>query len=272
MLPREAAAAALGIPEAYIDEVTLLKGGLTNHSWLVKVAAGTVVVRINNPHARALHVDREMEAEVLRVVSSAAIGPDVLLCDPHRHVLVTRYLGPACTPEDLRQPERIERIAKVLRRLHSILPPRRVAHVGWQASIGDYAATLTALNRETELLDRDVRTRMQALAAQLEQGATLRLCHNDVHSLNLVDNGEMRLLDWEYAGLGEPYFDLASLAFYNEFDLAQRALLLRAYEGTADARVMERLAMACVVFEYVHDLWHEVRRALESGDEVRRSS
>jgi thiamine kinase len=266
MSPREAAAEALRIDERNIAEVSLLKDGLTNDSWLVRSAAGDVVVRINNPHGRALHVDRDAEAKVLRLVSQAEIGPEVLLCDPRRHVLVTRYLGPTCSPEDMHDPARIARIAEVLRRLHSLTPPEHVASVCWQEAIDDYAATLTTLNRQTELLDRDVRIRMQTLAGELESDAVRVLCHNDVHPLNLVDLGEIRLLDWEYAGLGAPYFDLASLAFYNELDLHERAILLRSYEGAAHPHAMERLAKACIVFEYVHDLWHEVRQALERAD------
>lgn len=263
MSPSEVGAGVLGVNERDIISVTLLKDGLTNDSWLVRAANAAVVVRINNPNARVLQVDREAEAEILRVVADAGIGAEVLVCDPSRHLLVTRYLGPTCTAADMHVPERIERVAALLRKLHALAPPA-VPNVPWHDVMNEYIATLTTMNLPSPLLDHELRGRVRDVAVELESSSGPRcLCHNDVHELNLVDMGSLRLLDWEYAGIGEPYFDLASVAFYNDFDMDERAMLVRAYAGEVDARSMQRLAKACFVFEYVHDLWHEVRAAVE---------
>ena len=267
MSPSEIAVAALGAHESDIVSVTLLKDGLTNDSWLVRTTRDAAVVRINNPNARALHVDRDVEACILRVVTAAGIGPEVLRCDPSHHVLVTRYLGPTCTPSDMRVPARIERIAHLLRRLHDVSPPA-VPALRWQDVMNDYVATLTTMNRRSHLLDTDLHARAHAIALELEGAGAACLCHNDVHFLNLIDARELRLLDWEYAGVGDPYFDLASVAFYNDYDMDERALLLRSYAGDVDAASIQRLAKACFVFEYVHDLWHEVRSEVDGLVEV----
>ena len=55
-------------------------------------------------------------------------------------------------------------------------------------------------------------------AMQLRKGSTPSLCHNDVHHLNIVDGASLRLIDWEYAGVGEPLFDLASLCVYHRYE------------------------------------------------------
>jgi thiamine kinase-like enzyme len=244
----------------------LLRDGLTNDSWLVRTAHGDVVVRINNPHAQALQIDRRIEAQILTTVGAAGIGPEVLLCDPNRHVLVTRYLGPACSAADLHAPSRLMRVGALLKRLHSVPASDQFGRVLWQDVIGDYTATLTTLNRDTPLLRDDLSARAHAVAVEIENSAGLVcVCHNDVHYLNIVDNGGLRLLDWEYAGIGDPYFDLASVAFYHDLRLDERALLLRAYEGEVNPASLQRLAKACFVFEYVHELWHEVRTAITTG-------
>jgi thiamine kinase len=260
MSPAELGAEALGVTEDHVVSVTLLRDGVTNDSWLVRTASAAIVVRINNPHAQTLHVDRSVEGEVLRIVAAAGIGPEVLLCDPKRHVLVTRYLGPTCTADDMHAPERIERLARLLRKLHALPASPSVSPLRWGDVVADYAATLTTLNPDAALLDPDRKSRVLALAAQIESAPRSHaLCHNDIHHLNLIDAGELRLLDWEYAAVGDPYFDLASAAFYAEFNMEERALLLRAYEGRVDATMLQHLSKACAVFEYVHDLWHEVR-------------
>jgi len=261
--PAEFACEALGIGATDVLSVALLKDGLTNDSWLVRTTHGDVVVRINNPHAQALQIDRHIEAEILTTVAAAGIGAEVVLCDAGRHVLVTRYLGPTCLPQDLTEPARLSRIGALLKRLHTLPVSAGMGQVLWQNVISDYTATLTTMDRDTPLLRNELGPRAQAIAAEIE-GSTNRhcLCHNDVHYLNVVDSGELRLLDWEYAGIGEPYFDLASVAVYQDLSLEEREVLLRAYAGEVNSAMLQRLAKACFVFEYVHDLWHEVRTAI----------
>jgi thiamine kinase-like enzyme len=163
----------------------------------------------------------------------------------------------------MHSPARIERVAQLLRKLHALPPSPSLNRLQWGDVVADYAATLATLNRDAALLDADRKSRALALASEIESTSqSRRLCHNDVHHLNLIDTGELKLLDWEYAGVGHPYFDLASVAFYAEFNMEERALLLRAYEGHVEPTMLQRLAKACAVFEYVHDLWHEVRRLL----------
>jgi thiamine kinase-like enzyme len=80
-----------------------------------------------------------------------------------------------------------------------------------------------------------------------------------VHHLNIVDAGELRLIDWEYAGIGEPMFDLASVCVYQRYDERRRHQLLSAYPGGSEAAAYQRLEMACWLFEYVRELWLAVR-------------
>lgn len=268
MSPSEIGAQALAADEREITSVTLLRDGLTNDSWLVRTASDAVVVRINNPNAQVLQVDRHLEAEILSIVGRAGIGPEVLLCDPSRHVLVTRYLGATCKPADMHQPARIEAVARLLRRLHDLPPPSSIGEVRWTDVMNRYLATLTTLNRETPLLCDEALQRARTIAKELEAMSERScLCHNDVHYLNLIDTGRLTLLDWEYAGVGDPYFDLASVAFYNELDMSERAMLLSSYEDVATPSALQRLAKTCIVFEYVHDLWHEVRRVIGDDQE-----
>jgi thiamine kinase len=264
MSPGDLGAEALELDPTRITSVTSLRDGLTNDSWLVRTADAAVVVRINNPNAQALQVDRKAEANILRVVAAAGIGPEILLCDPTRHVLVTRYLGPTCSQQAMHAPSRIDRIGRLLRHLHCLVAPANLRHVRWQGVIADYVDTLMTMNRDTPLVREDVRLRAYAIAVEIESDLERTcLCHNDVHHLNLVEPGELRLLDWEYAGIGAPYFDLASVAFYSEYTLEERAMLLKAYEGYVDSTALQRLAKACFVFEYVHDLWYEVRSGID---------
>jgi thiamine kinase-like enzyme len=57
-------------------------------------------------------------------------------------------------------------------------------------------------------------------------------CHNDLLAANFLRGEDgMVILDWEYAGMGDRYFDLANFAVNNGLDRDSRRRLLAAYWG-----------------------------------------
>jgi thiamine kinase-like enzyme len=58
---------------------------------------------------------------------------------------------------------------------------------------------------------------------------TPRPCHNDLLNENFLDDGTIHILDWEYAGMGDPAFDLANFSVHHGFSDEQDRLLLQAY-------------------------------------------
>jgi thiamine kinase len=263
MSPRELAARALGSDAHDIVSIDEIKHGLTNESWLVRTASDAVVVRISNRQWASLQIDRGAEALALDAVARAGIGPEVVASDVSRGVLVTRYLGPTCTPQQMTEPALIERLGRLYRVLHDMRAPRDLREVHLPSVIAGYLETLDTLGRQVEPMEPHLRARALALATEITESSTPALCHNDVHHLNLVDREPLRLIDWEYAGLGEPYFDLASVCVYHDYSMQHRALLLQAYAGIIHPASVERLSKCCWLFEYIRELWSCVRAGME---------
>ena len=66
-----------------------------------------------------------------------------------------------------------------------------------------------------------------------------RPCHDDLLAANIIraaDEGRLMIVDWEYAGMGDPRFDLGNLAVNNDFDEADEERLLSAYYGARARR------------------------------------
>ena len=259
MSPAEFAALALHGDVQRVSNVERIKHGLTNESWLVTLGLETVIVRISNPEDVNLQIDRQSEAIILHAVAAAGIGPQVLLCDPSLRVLVTRYLGSTWTDDDARESVNIARLGTVMRQLHSLAPPAGIRRVRLVDVIDEYATTLrfTAEQRSSPL---HAQSRFTAglLDRPEDRPEDQCLCHNDVHALNIVDDGAIRFIDWEYAGCGAPLFDLAAVCVYHGYDEAQRTQLLSSYEQR-DEISPEGLERACELFDYIRDLWARVR-------------
>jgi thiamine kinase len=258
-VPARVTAIALDLKAGAIRDVAPIKHGLSNRSWLVTTESDRFVVRISDKAAAELQIDRHSEAIVLGAVAHAGIGPEVLLCDPRRSILVTRYLGPTWQETDARRADNIDRLASLLRRLHQIKAPSGARRVELASIARGYLRTLDERGVRSDLTLPAMRRSADVRSLELSQGSTPCLCHNDVHHLNVVDGERLRLIDWEYAGIGEPLFDLAAVCVYHSYDRGERERLLSAY-GTAPAAISDqRLELACWLFDYIRQLWIAVR-------------
>ena len=258
----EIAARVLGVSVEGILSCEPIKHGLTNESWLVRAKQDDIVVRISNTADEALQIDRQSEALVLALVSEAGIGPEVLLCDPSQRLLVTRYLGDTWAETDAVQEENIQRLGQLFRRLHRLSPPLGVRRVELNDTLEGYFRTLEERGIQPTLTTKSLRDRALQVALKLRENSAATLCHNDVHHLNVTDDGTLRLIDWEYAGVGQRLFDLASVCVYHQYDKLQREQLLSAYTSLTELTTWHRLELACWLFDYIRDLWTAVR---ESG-------
>jgi len=228
-----------------------LAGGLASNSWLVEDRGDAMVVRVDTPLARKLNLDRVAELGVLETVSAAGIGPDVVWADPIAGLLVTRYIPETVWREkDVQDAPRLRNLTATLQRLHGlpaagpVFDPAQAART-YALGIGTRAAL--------ELADEAV-----ALASQLLEPEHRRaLCHNDLVHMNIVGSNPVRLIDWEYAAVGDPLFDLAVVVRHHRLPATVAAEFLRSYHaGGIDAPLTERFHAFCHLYEMLAKLWY----------------
>jgi thiamine kinase-like enzyme len=84
---------------------------------------------------------------------------------------------------------------------------------------------------------------------------------------NFIDDGEhLRIVDWEYAGMGDRFFDLANFAINHELDAGARRGLLQAYFGELrdeDARALE---LMCFMSDFREAMWGVLQSAVSALD------
>lgn len=244
-------------------EVQALAGGLGNRSWRLRDAGHDLVVRVGAPHAAAFGVDRRDEVLAQAAAAAHGLAPPVLWHDAATGLLVTEFIaGHNWSRFTAQQPASAARCGAWLQRLHRVPVPVGIARV-------DFGERAVRLGRA--LPKGVIAGRLHERAARqrrcLGAAGDPVLCHNDLHHLNIVDNGtRLVVLDWEYAGAGAPLMDLAGYAAYHDLDEAAMAALLDAYRGGAPAPLAAPLAAARWLFEFVWLLWLETRRAATGGE------
>ena len=95
-----------------------------------------------------------------------------------------------------------------------------------------------------------------------------RPCHNDFLPGNLIDDGErIRIVDWEYAGMGDPFFDLGNFSVNNDLSADEDAALLEAYDGERPRRErLARLALMRVVSDFREAMWGVLQQGVSTLD------
>ncbi len=223
--------------------VTPLAGGISNRSFVVTGPRDKWAVRI--PLATEVPqplqtLDSAAEERLLAVVAGAGLGPEVLAYDANSQTLVTRYLAgaEAWTAEDARAPDNIRRIAGSLRRLHRLeidvklkpFLPCSLAQRYLEAAHQMRRDENAAADAEEQAWARELRRLAEAYETEFSPRT---LCHNDLVAANILDDGRLWLVDFEYALLADPILDLASLAGMNGYDVSQQGLLVEAYVDTS---------------------------------------
>lgn len=268
MTPEQVAAQALACDRSLLRSERI-KSGLTNESWRVFSAGHDVVVRISRADERALQIDRASETRILGIVAQAGIGAPVIMCEPNLRLLVTCTLpGRNWLPEEAHAAPNIARLAALLHRLHCLPIPADVHVINFKAVLQGYWAELDTHSRAS---DQDLAQRAHAL--QIAESSSLSvqraLCHTDIHHLNLIDDGQrLWLVDWEYAGIGDIYFDLASVCCFHHYDETTRRELLQRYFGGVSIAAVKRLEQMCWLFDYIKELWFAVRGCSEIVDDA----
>src|SRR5262245_40740408 len=197
-----------------------LDGGITNRNFRVRLGGREHVVRVPGKDTNLLGIDRGAERFSAERASSLGIGPPVTAALDDPVCLVTLFVeAKVMSPEDLKQPSAIEKVAGSLRRLHGPEQPLPIAFDSFRV-VEEYADTATerggTLPPDYEEAHAKSSEIEDALGGPEHEPVP---CHNDLLAANFLDDGErIWILDWDYAGMGDRYFDLANYSINNELD------------------------------------------------------
>jgi thiamine kinase-like enzyme len=252
--PDELAAVVGRVWPEGIDSVEQLGGGITNHNFKVVAGGEAFVLRVGGAKTELLGIDRRIERDASIAAAELGIAPDVVaFVEPEGH-LVTRFIEGEVGQAG------VEDVATLLRQLHGGRPiPGRFDVLG---VVDDYAETAVA--RGAELPARFERARATGGAIADRLGARpLAPCHNDLLAANFITGGGRTwIVDWEYAGMGDPAFDLANYAVNNGLDGDGDDALLAAYgSDELDVHVLQRF-----LSDFREAMWGVLQQAISSLD------
>jgi thiamine kinase-like enzyme len=232
--------------------VEKLGGGITNHNFKVAVDGDLLVLRVGGKDTDLLGIDRHHEYEAALLAAALGIGPRVERFE--QGCLVTAYVEGEAGRADPGE------VGPLLARLHAgaSVPGRfdsfRVVEA-YHDTASQRGVRVPAVYERALEIARSVE--------RLRRAAPLVPCHNDLLAANFIHDGDrVWIVDWEYAGMGDPAFDLANYAVSNGLEEDGERELLDAYGGgDHDGLVLMRF-----MSDFREAMWGVVQQALSDID------
>lgn len=222
-------ARVFGVPESQIGGIRCLKAGMTNKSFLFELDGRKYICRVPGPGSKLL-VNRDEEKAVYDAVIPLGITEPVVYLEPENGYKISEFVEGSRNARNDNWDD-MEKMMEKLRRLHTC-----GAAVGHSFNIReriDFYEALCKSHGGTLFEDyEEVREQADWLLAALEAMPREKcLCHVDANADNclVLENGEVRLLDWEYAGMCDPLIDVAMCAIYSCYGEEETERLLRLY-------------------------------------------
>jgi thiamine kinase-like enzyme len=264
-MPLSADEAVARVPQwADASDLTIspLAGGITNTNFRVDTGGKSFALRIAGADTEMLGIDREHEHAANLAAGKLGIAPEVIYVIQPEGYLVTRFItARPFAPEEITQPENICRVMELVRKIHSM--PEIPGTFSVFRTIENYAEIAHRYNVEfpenfTWLIER----MNEAEAALMTNPAPLRPCHNDLLNANFLINDRVYVLDWEYAGMGDVYFDLANFSDHHELSDDQDLWLLECYFGEVTDQQIAHLEIMKAMSDFREAMWAQVQIAI----------
>lgn len=232
------------------QQIKAMPEGLTNTAYLLSLESGCYVLRIASPNSERLDIDRQAEFQIQQCLAQAGLTATVRYKAPDNSYWLRDYIeGRSLGADDLTLPN-LESMLRVLKQVHRLPVPQGIPQLKIEEKAEHYWQMIEK-NYSNGLLT--LRSELQKSLAGFPAGG-LSLCHMDPTPANWIQtaSGELVLLDWEYAAIGHPWWDIAALLQQAKLNSNETAELLNRY-GIQQGKNW-RLAQAQM--DYMSVLWY----------------
>jgi thiamine kinase-like enzyme len=240
-----------------------LTSGYSNIVYKITVNDKTYALRINGKQNEFLGLRYDDEVTIMSLASNYDLTPKVLECANREDYLITEFVeGSLLQKSQLSQPVYLRKVVDLLKSIHNL--PYRGNRQSTQFSLArNYlrGAEELGLRYPSELNEFIEKMNSIEKERQKDPGYMKHYCHNDAfaHNMILRPDGNVTILDWELSGLGDIWFDLATVSFSCGFDKVTDETMLHFYFGIADEEKMKTLhdtKLVCMIREIGWALMH----------------
>lgn len=224
-------------------KITDMQKGLTNQNFLLEMNKETFVLRVPRADSEQI-VDRRHETQALKAIANTSIDVETIYYDEISGYKVTRYLPDAMTYGECTFADKIERVARLMKKFHQL---HRVVDEDFDPvqRLYSYKAKVTESLFDLDAYDDIIHAVEELIYEKI-------LCHNDWVDGNILFTADQTyLIDYEYAANNDPLFDVMS--FLSENQITDPTLRQRFYAVYFDD-FTEEISQRLQLWEAFHNL------------------
>ena len=246
-----------------------INSGYSNKIYKVFVDDKEYALRINGKQNEYLSLRYEDEAEAMALAAKQNIAPAILPCENQSDFLITEFVdGPLVTIEQMRHEDTIKTIVTLLKKVHALPYSGTRSSTPFSLTRG-YLAGSEKLGMVCPVDLKDFLPKMAAIEKTRQKDPVYlkHYCHNDMFTHNMIQSrdGSIKLIDWELSGLGDIWFDLATISFSCGFNPSEDETMLLAYFGSIDdqkQKTLHDMKFVCMIREIGWALLHTAMNRL----------
>jgi len=240
-----------------------LKGGYSNVVYKVFVDEKIYALRINGKQNEFLGLEYKDEIDIIAQAAKQNLTPMVLECENKSDFLITDFIyGTQLSEEQIKSTDSLTKVAKILKEIHKIPYSGKRCSTPFSLTRGYLqGAERLGISCPTDLAEFLKEVNAIEKVRQNDPNYQKHYCHNDAfaHNMMVCDNGNIKIIDWELSGLGDIWFDLATVSFSCGFDHISDEIMLKNYFGSSDKlkhKTLHDMKFVCMVREIGWALLH----------------
>lgn len=211
-----------------IVDIQVLKKGMTNRSFLFNCKNQRYIMRIPGEGTDML-INRNEEAKVYETLCDKGICDDIVYINPINGYKITKYLEDSRVC-DVNNENDLRRCMDKLRLFHRL--ELKVDHEFDIFKQIEFYESLWNGNSSVYRDYQSTKLKVFELRKYIDNHIEIRcLSHIDAVPDNFLftKDGDIRLIDWEYAGMQDPHVDIAMFCIYAMYDRKQVDHLIDLY-------------------------------------------
>lgn len=219
--------------------------GFCNINYHLKTSKKSYVLREFKSDS-TVNISRDFEFKIQSKAFKKGIAARPVYFDTNKEFMIYEF-------QDGNHKEKLEKselkdLVKTLKKLHNIKANTKVMNLKQQ------------LKFYSHLNSKEAKKSLAICKGELKNlekyKKNIVLCHHDLNPKNILfSKNDIRFIDWEYAGLNDAFFDLATICFEFKLVKKEQKYLLKKYLENYTKKDMSKLESYIKIYKHICKLW-----------------
>ncbi|WP_164968116.1 choline/ethanolamine kinase family protein [Arcobacter sp. CECT 8986] len=221
--------------------------GLCNTNYKITTKNKSYILRVFKSN-KSVNISREFEYQVQKKAFLKNISPKAYFFDIKNGFLISKYIKGK--HKDTLSKKDLKALIKSIKKIHNL---------NMNSKVYDFYKDLDYYSNK--LKDEKSKKALKKLRKELLKLSTLKkelaLCHHDLNTKNIIfsKKNRIKIIDWEYAGVNDIFFDLATICVEYNLSKKKERLLLKYYFNKNTQSKYQKLLSYKKVYKLLCFLW-----------------